>query len=128
MFSALAYSTSANYGPARVGRRVGEPRIELPVVALDPPAVEPASLASGASFHLQRALALQELALGQLELGELRRLQQLTEGNRTIRLFLLARFEAAGGHHNSPIMSSAMVARGETSNRLAERIRYPRAF
>ena len=128
MFSALAYSTTTNYYPAMAGRRVGEPRIELPVVALDPPAVEPASLASGASFHLQRALALQELALGQLELGELRRLQQLTEGNRTIRLFLLARFEAAGGYHDATMMATAMAARGEISNRLAERIRYPRAF
>ncbi len=127
IFSDLAYSTVTNYYPAMAGRRVGEPRIDLPAAALDPPGT-PSSPAGRASFHLQRVLALKALALNQLELAELRRLQQVAEDSRTMRLFLLAEFQEAGGYHDATMMAGAMAARGEISNRLAERIRYPRAF
>jgi soluble lytic murein transglycosylase len=127
IFSDLAYSTATNYYPAMAGRRVGEPRIDLPAAALDPGA-PPSPLAGRASFHLQRALALRALGLNQLELGELRRLQQVAEDSRAMRLFLLAEFQEAGGYHDATMMAGTMAARGEISNRLAERIRYPRAF
>ena len=71
---------------------------------------------------------MKALALNQLELAELRRLQQVAEDSRTMRLFLLAEFQEAGGYHDATMMAGAMAARGEISNRLAERIRYPRAF
>jgi soluble lytic murein transglycosylase len=127
IFSSLAYSTTTNYYPAMAGRRVGQPRIDLPGAALEA-AELPSSAAAGASFHLQRALALKALALHQLELAELRRLQQVAEDSRAMRLFLLAEFQAAGGYNDAMVMAGGMAARGEISNRLAERIRYPRAF
>ena len=127
LFSSLAYSTTTNYYPAIAGRRVGEPRIDLPGAALET-ADPPGAAAGRASFHLQRALALKALALHQLELAELRRLQQVAEDSRAMRLFLLAEFQEAGGYNDAMVMAGGMAARGEISNRLAERIRYPRAF
>ena len=127
IFSDLAASTATNYYPEMAARRVGASQVELSAVNLDPPGGVPA--ANGrASFHLQRAMALKQLALGNLELGELRRVQELTEDSRTMRLFLLAEFPQAGGYHDATVLATSMVARGEISNRMAEPIRYPLAY
>jgi soluble lytic murein transglycosylase len=127
LYDDLAASTVTNYYPELAARRVGAPRIELPAAALDAPAVfSPTDRRQ--SFHLQRALALKALALGQLELGELRQLAAIGEGSHAMRLFLLAEYPQAGGYHDATVLATRMAARGEISSRLAERIRYPRAF
>jgi peptidoglycan lytic transglycosylase len=128
IFTDLASSTVTNYYPEMAGRRVGAPTIVLPVVGLDPPEVSPSAMSGRAAFHLRRALALKTMALFQLELGELRRLRAVTEDNRTMRLFLLAAFDEAGGYHDATVMATTMVAHGEISSRLAERLRYPRGY
>ena len=127
IFSDLASSTATNYYPELAARRIGAPPIQMAAAAMDPPAAAP-SAAGRAAFHLQRAMALKQLALDRLELGELRRLRELTEDSRAMRLFLLAEFPQAGGYHDATVLATVMAARGEISNRTAEPIRYPRAF
>lgn len=127
ILSDLAASTVTNYYPEIAARRVGAPRVDLPVVALDPPDGVPSAVGR-ALFHLQRAMALRQLALANLELGELRRVRELTDDSRSMRLFLLAEFQRAGGYHDATMLATSMVARGELSNRMAEPIRYPLAF
>ncbi len=127
IFNDLAASITTNYYPAMAARRMGAPRIELPAMALDP-APAPAPPSARESFHLQRALALKQLALSRLELGELRRLAQIAEGSRAMRMFLLAEYPQAGGYHDATLLATQMAARGEISSRLAEGIRYPRAY
>jgi soluble lytic murein transglycosylase len=123
----LAASTTTNYYPEMAARRVGAPRIELPVVALDP-APAPASPSGRESFHLRRAIALKQLGLNRLELGELRSLAQIDEGGRAMRMFLLAQYPQAGGYHDATILATQMAARGEIASALAERMRYPQAY
>jgi soluble lytic murein transglycosylase len=127
IFNDLAASTITNYYPEMAARRVGAPRIEQPAVALDP-APAPATASVRESFHLQRALALKRIGLNQLELGELRRLAQIAESSRGMRMFLLAEYPQAGGYHDATVLATQMAARGEISSRLAEAIRYPRAY
>ncbi|SRR5579875_551263 len=123
----LAASTVTNYYPELAARRVGAPEIELPAAALDPPPAF-APVNGPETFHLQRALALKALALEQLELGELRELAAIDGGSHQMRMFLLAEYPQAGGYHDATVLATQMAMRGEISSRLAERIRYPRAF
>ena len=127
IFYDLAESTTTNYYPELAARRVAAPRIEMPAVALDP-AIAPAPAPGRESFHLQRALALKQIGLARLELGELRRLAEISEGSRAMRMFLLAAYPQAGGYYDATELATRMAARGEISSRLAERMRYPRAF
>jgi soluble lytic murein transglycosylase len=129
IYNDLAASTTTNYYPELAARRVDAPRVEMPAEILEEASrPSPASISSAAWFHLQRATALHDLALRQLELGELRRMQELTVDSRTVRIFLLTAFEQAGGYHDATILATEMAARGEISSRTAEQIRYPRAF
>src|SRR5262249_24387263 len=107
--------------------RVAALRIEMPAVALDP-AIAPAFAPGRESFHLQRALALKQIGLACLELGELRRLAEICEGSRAMRMFLLAAYPQVGGYYDATELATWMAARGEISSCLAERMRYPRAF
>jgi soluble lytic murein transglycosylase len=123
----LAASTTTNYYPELAARRVGAPAIELPAVALDSaPIISPAP--GRESFHLQRVMALKQIGLNQLELGELRRLHQIAGDSQTMRMFLLAEYSQAGGYYDATELATQMAARGEISSRVAERIRYPRAY
>jgi len=96
-------------------------------VALDT-ASAPVSASGRESFHLRRALALKQIGLSRLELGELRRLAQIAEASRAMRMFLLAEYPQAGGYHDATVLATEMAARGEISSRAAEQIRYPRAY
>ena len=127
IFSNLASETVTNYYPELAARRVGAPGIEMPAETLDG-APAPAALSSRESFHLQRALALKQIGLSRLELGELRRLAQLDEGSRAMRIFLLVEYPRAGGYHDATVLATQMAARGEITSRQAEPIRYPRAY
>jgi soluble lytic murein transglycosylase len=123
----LAATTVTNYYPELAARRVGAPRIDLPAVTLvGSPA--PAPVDGRESFHLQRALALKGLALDELELGELRELAAIDGNSHAMRMFLLAEYPQAGGYHDATVLATKMAMRGEISSRLAERIRYPRAY
>jgi soluble lytic murein transglycosylase len=129
IFYDLASSTVTNYYPELAARRVGAPPVEMPAeILVEAARPAPSSLSGAAWFHLERATVLDSLALRQLELGELRRVQELTRDRRSIRLFLLTAFEQAGGYHDATILATEMAAGGEVSKRTAEQIRYPRAF
>ncbi len=127
IFYDLAESIATNYYPEMAARRVGAPPLERPAVELDPEPA-PQSAQGRALFHLQRALALKSLALDSLELGELRELARTAQGDRAMRMFLLAEYSQAGGYHDATTLAVEMAERGEISSRLAERIRYPRAY
>jgi soluble lytic murein transglycosylase len=129
IYDGLASSTTTNYYPELAAWRVGAPPVEMPAeIMVEAARPAPSALSAAAWFHLQRANALDDLSLHQLELGELRRVQELTRDRRSIRLFLLTAFEQTGGYHDATMLATEMAASGEISSRTAEQIRYPRAF
>jgi soluble lytic murein transglycosylase len=124
----LAASINTNYYPALAESRTGVPLPVTPAALVEDPAPSVPQLQGVESFHLLRALALKQLGLQALEVGELRRLEPASDRIESLRSFLVHEFQAAGAWYDAIRAAIRMAARGEIDHWQAEHIRYPRAF
>jgi soluble lytic murein transglycosylase len=129
LFQRLVSSTASNYYPALAAMRVDPAPVSLPAafVADLAPAVMP-NVSGPAQFHLTRVAALRAIGIRELEVPELRALQDHTAINRQLEKFVLAELQNAGAWFDAIQMAMRMAAQGELEPANAERIRYPRGF
>ncbi len=130
LYELCAASIDSNYYPDLARRRIDAALPDLPAASASDPRFNPnlAAPAGSASFHVDRALALRELGLKELEAGELKRLENQTGSDPELRSFVLAGLQSSGAYYDAIVAASKMEKRGALSHPVAERIRYPRAY
>ncbi len=129
IFAKLSEGVQSNYYPALAAMRVRAPMPFLPASAAELPKLHPLPAVRGsAAFHLERAIALQNLGLNTLAPGEIWALDLHAAREPSLRRFVLAGFLASDAYYDAIVAASRMARRGEIDPEVAERIRYPRGY
>jgi soluble lytic murein transglycosylase len=129
VFRRVALSIDSNYYPALAAMRINIQPSNFPAAEVSAPAAPiPVVGDPLAQFHLTRVLALRDMALGELEAGELRVLNAEAAGDQALRNFVLAEMTSCGAYYDALITATKMAARGELNPLVAERLRYPRGY
>jgi soluble lytic murein transglycosylase len=129
LFENLALSTGSNYYPSLAAIRINQAAVILPAAATtDLKTGLVPTVAGPIQFHLMRVAVLRDLGLHELEVRELRAVEDESGGNSALRRFLLAELQSTRAWFDAIQMATRMTARGEIDPGIAERIRYPRGF
>ncbi|HVN90706.1 MAG TPA: transglycosylase SLT domain-containing protein [Candidatus Binataceae bacterium] len=124
----VARDTRSNYYPLLASQRLGIAAEQMAsTTAEDPVAPGPVPEAVGENaFHLSRIATFRQIGLRELEPGELSVVAK--DKDPSIRNWVLAEMQEAGGWYDGVQLATSMIARGEISPSAAERYRYPRGY